>query len=31
MRSGGGLNGNEQPVIYVDGVRIDNNDVSCGG
>ncbi len=24
VRSGGGLNGNEQPVIYVDGVRIDN-------
>ncbi|RME01967.1 MAG: hypothetical protein D6814_00490 [Calditrichaeota bacterium] len=24
VRSGGGLNGNEQPVIYVDGVRVDN-------
>ena len=24
MRSGGGMNGNEQPVIYVDGVRIEN-------
>lgn len=27
MRSGGGLNGNEQPVIYVDGVRIDDNQI----
>jgi len=26
MRSGGGLNGDEQPVIYVDGVRIDNSE-----
>lgn len=25
VRSGGGLNGNEQPVIYVDGVRVDNS------
>ncbi|MFQ5652821.1 MAG: carboxypeptidase-like regulatory domain-containing protein, partial [bacterium] len=24
VRSGGGLNGNEQPVIYIDGVRVDN-------
>ncbi len=24
VRSGGGLNGNEQPVIYLDGVRIEN-------
>ena len=24
MRSGGGLNGDEQPVIYVDGIRVDN-------
>ncbi len=27
MRSGGGLNGNEQPIIYVDGVRIDNAEI----
>ncbi|HEX3072957.1 MAG TPA: carboxypeptidase-like regulatory domain-containing protein, partial [Ignavibacteriales bacterium] len=27
VRSGGGLNGDEQPVIYVDGVRIDNNEI----
>ncbi|MFQ5650079.1 MAG: TonB-dependent receptor domain-containing protein [bacterium] len=27
MRSGGGLNGDEQPVIYVDGVRVDNAEV----
>ncbi len=27
VRSGGGLNGDEQPVIYVDGVRIDNQDL----
>jgi TonB-dependent SusC/RagA subfamily outer membrane receptor len=26
VRSGGGLNGDEQPVIYVDGVRIDNSE-----
>lgn len=25
IRSGGGLNGNEQPVIYLDGVRIENS------
>jgi len=25
VRSGGGLNGNEQPVIYVDGVRINDD------
>jgi len=24
VRAGGGLNGSEQPVIYVDGIRIDN-------
>ncbi|MFQ5769706.1 MAG: carboxypeptidase-like regulatory domain-containing protein [bacterium] len=24
VRSGGGLNGNEQPVIYIDGVRLEN-------
>ena len=27
MRSGGGINGNEQPVIYVDGVRVDNTQI----
>ena len=27
MRSGGGLNGNEQPVIYVDGIRVDNSQI----
>ena len=27
MRSGGGLNGDEQPVIYVDGVRIDDAEI----
>ncbi len=26
VRSGGGLNGDEQPIIYVDGVRIDNSE-----
>ena len=26
MRSGGGLNGDEQPVVYLDGVRIDNDE-----
>jgi len=31
MRSGGGLNGNEQPIIYVDGVRVDNARVSGYG
>lgn len=25
MRSGGGINGNEQPIIYIDGVRVDNS------
>ncbi len=24
MRAGGGINGNEQPVIYIDGVRVDD-------
>jgi TonB-dependent SusC/RagA subfamily outer membrane receptor len=24
VRSGGGLNGDEQPVVYIDGVRVDN-------
>lgn len=27
VRSGGGLNGNEQPLIYIDGVRVDNTEV----
>ncbi len=27
VRSGGGLNGNEQPLIFVDGVRVDNSEV----
>lgn len=27
VRSGGGLNGNEQPLIYIDGVRVDNSQV----
>jgi TonB-dependent SusC/RagA subfamily outer membrane receptor len=27
VRSGGGLSGNGQPVIYIDGVRVDNADV----
>ena len=31
MRAGTGLNGDGQPVIYVDGVRIDNNEVAGFG
>lgn len=34
MRSTGGLNGDEQPVIYVDGVRVDNQElimIALGG
>ena len=27
VRGGGGLNGDEQPVIYIDGVRVDNDEV----
>jgi len=27
MRSGGGLNGQGQPVIYIDGVRVDNTEI----
>ncbi len=27
VRAGGGLNGNEQPVIFIDGMRVDNNEV----
>ncbi len=26
MRSGGGLNGDEQPVIYIDGIRVDSGE-----
>jgi TonB-dependent SusC/RagA subfamily outer membrane receptor len=26
IRSGGGLNGDEQPIIYIDGVRMDNSE-----
>ena len=28
MRSGGGLIGDEQPVIYVDGIRVDNSSIA---
>ena len=34
VRAGGGLNGDEQPVIYIDGVRMDNDEfysVFAGG
>lgn len=31
IRSGGGLNGNEQPVIYIDGVRVSNEEVAGFG
>ncbi|MCK5146494.1 TonB-dependent receptor [bacterium] len=31
MRSGGGLNGDEQPVIYVDGVRINSDEYEGTG
>ncbi len=27
VRAGGGLNGNEQPIIYIDGIRMDNSEV----
>ena len=27
MRSGGGLNGDEQPIIFIDGIRVDNSEV----
>ncbi len=26
MRSGGGLNGDEQPIVFIDGVRVDNDE-----
>ena len=31
VRSGGGIGGEGQPVIYVDGVRVDNNEVAGFG
>ena len=31
MRAGGGLNGNEQPVIYLDGMRIANEEIGGSG
>lgn len=31
VRSGGGLNGNGQPVIYIDGVRVENAEVEGFG
>lgn len=31
MRAGGGLNGNEQPVIYIDGMRIMNDEIGGNG
>ena len=31
MRSGGGLNGDEQPVIYIDGIRIDSGEYEGTG
>ena len=26
MRSGGGLNGDEQPIVYIDGIRVDSDE-----
>lgn len=31
VRTGGGLNGNGQPVIYIDGIRMDNSQVTGYG
>ena len=31
MRAGGGLNGNEQPVIYIDGMRVVNDEIGGTG
>lgn len=31
IRSGGGLNGDGQPVIYIDGVRVDNSEIGGYG
>ena len=31
VRGGGGLNGDEQPIIYIDGIRVDNDEVIGAG
>ena len=31
MRAGGGLNGNEQPVVYIDGMRVVNDEIGGTG
>ncbi len=31
VRGGGGLNGDEQPIIYIDGIRVDNDEVTGAG
>jgi len=31
VRAGGGLNGNEQPTIYLDGTRLDNTEINYFG
>lgn len=31
IRSGGGLNGDQQPTVYVDGVRVDNAELDFSG
>ncbi|UCH10601.1 MAG: TonB-dependent receptor [Fidelibacterota bacterium] len=31
VRSGGGLNGDQQPTIYIDGVRADNSELAFSG
>tara|TARA_B100001758_G_scaffold208468_1_gene190117 strand:+ start:2685 stop:5882 length:3198 start_codon:yes stop_codon:yes gene_type:complete len=31
MRAGGGLNGNEQPVVYIDGMRVVNDEIGGAG
>jgi TonB-dependent SusC/RagA subfamily outer membrane receptor len=31
VRGGGGLNGDEQPIIYIDGVRVDNDEIQGAG
>jgi TonB-dependent SusC/RagA subfamily outer membrane receptor len=31
VRGGGGLNGDEQPTIYIDGVRVDNDEIQGFG
>ena len=30
IRSGGGLNGDAQPVIYIDGIRVNNDEIESG-